>query len=71
MKKFAALLLIAGSAVALSACETGNGMGNVDTQPPYSTERTASHSDSATVETRTPVVTEQRSDRVFRRVQTK
>ena len=41
MKKLAATLCIAGTALALSACDTV-GTGNVETAAPYGTERTAS-----------------------------
>ncbi len=67
MNKFAMTLCIAGTAMALSACDT-MGRGDVDTAPPYATERTASHSNaSATTRTETPV----RSERVFKEYQTK
>ena len=42
MKKVIALACLIGSTVALSACGS-TGTGYVDTQPPYSDERTASH----------------------------
>jgi hypothetical protein len=41
MNKLFALLCIAGTAFALSACDT-TGNGNVETAVPYTTERTAS-----------------------------
>ncbi len=41
MKKFIATVCLLGSALALSACES-TGTGYVDTQPPYTQERTAS-----------------------------
>lgn len=57
MKKVIAVACLLGSTVALSAC--GNtGTGYVDTQPPYSHERTASHADPvapAPVRTAAPV----------------
>lgn len=62
MKKLAATLCIAGTAMALSACDT-TGQGNVETAAPYATERTASHSEA-------PVVV-QREERVFRTTQSK
>lgn len=49
MKKVIAMACLIGSTVALSACGS-TGTGYVDTQPPYSDERTASH----TVETAAP-----------------
>lgn len=65
MKKFAATLCIAGTAIALSACDT-TGTGNVDTAPPYSTERTASHGSEAPAPA--PAAP---AERVFREYQTK
>ena len=40
MKKLVATLCMIGSVAALAACDK-TGTGYVDTQPPYSTERTA------------------------------
>ena len=65
MKKFAATLCIAGTAMALSACET-SGMGNVDSEPPYAQERTASHGSEAPAPA--PAAP---AERVFREYQTK
>lgn len=65
MKKFAVTLCIAGTAIALSACET-TGTGDVDTAPPYATERTASHGSEAA-----PAPAPQPAERVFREYQTK
>lgn len=65
MKKFAATLCIAGTAIALSACDT-TGMGEVDTAPPYASERTAGY-DSEPAMAPEPAPAE----RVFREYQTK
>lgn len=65
MKKLLATVCIAGSAIALSACDT-TGRGNVDTGAPYEMERTASHS-TGDVEVRS----ERDSERTFRKMQTK
>ncbi len=46
MKKLALTLCIAGTAIALSACES-TGTGNVETAVPYESERTASHDTTA------------------------
>lgn len=46
MKKLIASLCLLGSVVALSACDSA-GDGYVDTQPPYSTERTAGATQAA------------------------
>lgn len=46
MKKVIASLALLGSVVALSACDS-SGDGYVDTQPPYSTERTAGATQAA------------------------
>ena len=67
MKKFAATLCIAGTAMALSACET-SGYGNVDSEPPYATERTASHGNNAAPAAPAPAP---RAERVFKEYQTK
>ena len=67
MKKLLATLCIAGSAFTLSACETV-GMGDIDTAPPYATERTAGYSsEPAPMKKKSPAPVE----RVFREVQTK
>ena len=64
MKKFAATLCIAGTAIALSACGT-SGTGNVDTSAPYDTERTAGYGSEAPAPAPAP------AERVFREYQTK
>ncbi|MGH1399025.1 MAG: hypothetical protein ACRBCT_07415 [Alphaproteobacteria bacterium] len=66
MKKLIATLCIAGSAFALSACDT-TGMGYVDTAPPYADDRTASHGPEAVA----PVKRVAPAERVFREVQSK
>lgn len=67
MKKLAATLCVIGTAFTLGACDT-MGAGNVETAPPYSSERTAGYEDA-------PVVVEReqprRAERVFRQKQTK
>ncbi|MEZ5918621.1 MAG: hypothetical protein R3D66_01430 [Alphaproteobacteria bacterium] len=69
MKKLAATVCILGTAMALSACETNGGMGNVDTAPPYASERTAGWSqDAAPAPVRQAPAQE---ERVFRQVQSK
>ncbi len=69
MKKTFATILVAGSTLALSACNT---TGNVDTQPPYSMERTAKSTKVATPVVATPVETPVApAERVFQRAQTK
>jgi hypothetical protein len=55
MNKLFALLCIAGTAFALSACDT-TGSGNVETAVPYTNERTASGEPA-------PVVAEERTFR--------
>ncbi len=62
MKKLAATLCIAGTALTLAACDT-TGTGNVDTAAPYSAERTAGYDD-------TPAAAPAQ-ERVFRDVQSK
>ena len=62
MNKFAATLCIVGTALALSACETGT---TFDSGSNYATSRTAGQLDAEAA----PVV--QRTERVFREVQTK
>lgn len=42
MKKLAATLCIAGTVLGLAACES-TGSGNVETAPPYASERTAGY----------------------------
>jgi hypothetical protein len=61
MKNLAVTLCIAGTALALTACDT-TGQGNVETAAPYATERTASGDNSAA-----PA----REERVFRSSQSK
>ena len=62
MKKFAATLCIAGTAIALSACETGT---TYDSGASYATERTAGEVDAAAPAPAAP------AERVFREYQTK
>lgn len=75
MNKFAATLCIAGTALALSACGTSTTTGELDTAPPYSTERTAGYSSEAAP--RVPVKTVKKQirkaqpERVFKAAQTK
>lgn len=52
MKKLVATLCLAGTTLALSACDTTS-MGEKDILPPYGLERTAQHQQKAEV---TPVV---------------
>lgn len=69
MKKLIATVAIIGSTFTLSACGT-SGLGNVDNGPPYTDERTATHSthvSPAPVKRAAPV----RAERVFREVQSK
>lgn len=63
MKKLAATLCIAGTVLGLAACDS-TGMGNVETAPPYATERTAGAHDM-------PAATHASSERVFRGAQSK
>ncbi|HOO82048.1 MAG TPA: hypothetical protein PK513_06070 [Alphaproteobacteria bacterium] len=65
MKKFAATLCIAGTAIALSACDTTK-MGDVDTAPPYASERTAGYASEPA-----PAPAPAPAERVFREYQTK
>ena len=68
MKTFSTILCIAGTAVAVSAC---NGqMGNYEDEAPYAQERTATHSGTASASPRQPAP-EPRAERVFREQQTK
>lgn len=60
MKKLLATLMIAGTAVTLSACDT-TGTGNVETAAPYETERTASGEQAPAPQ----------AERVFRSTQSK
>lgn len=64
MNKFAATLCIVGTALALSACETGT---TFDSGSNFATSRTAGQIDRVDTVKRAPVQTE----RVFREVQTK
>lgn len=63
MKKLAATLCIAGSVLGLAACES-TGTGNVETAPPYASDRTAGY-DS------TPAATAPAAERSFRGAQSK
>ncbi len=68
MKKALATFCLIGSTLAVSACDT-TGEGNVETQPPYALERTASHEQAApVVATPTRVAP---AEKVFQRAQTK
>lgn len=58
MNKFVATICIVGTALVLSACETAS---SYDSGASYATERTAGNVDAAPAKT----------ERVFRRVQTK
>lgn len=66
MKKLVATLCLAGSAFALSACDT-TGTGDVDTAAPYALERTATHSSTPAA---TPVYVKP-AEPVFQAAQTK
>ena len=68
MKKLIATIAILGSAATLSACNT-TGMGNIDTEPPYADERTATYGDEVVMSKPRPAPA--RAERVFREVQTK
>jgi hypothetical protein len=64
MKNFIVTLCFASAALTLAACETASSTsGNVDTQAPYSTERTASSGDVA--------VQPAEAERVFKSYQSK
>ncbi len=68
MKTFSTILCIAGTAVALSACNGGQ-LGNFEDEAPYAQERTATHSNTVS-----PAPAKQpapRAERVFRAQQTK
>jgi hypothetical protein len=62
MKKLAATLCIAGSVLGLAACES-TGTGNVETAPPYASERTAGYDSTPAAAPAT--------ERVFRGAQSK
>ncbi len=62
MKKLAATLCIAGTVLSLAACES-TGTGNVETAPPYASERTAGSVDAPAAEAQ--------SERTFRGSQSK
>ncbi|MCC7304739.1 MAG: hypothetical protein IT558_00605 [Alphaproteobacteria bacterium] len=62
MKKFLSTLFIAGTVLTLAACES-TGTGNVETAPPYASERTAGAMDAPA-----PAAS---SERVFRGAQSK
>lgn len=66
MKTFSTILCIAGTAVALSACN-GAPLGNYDDAAPYAQERTATH----TPTTSPAPAPAPRAERVFREQQTK
>ena len=67
MKTFSTILCIAGTAVALSACNTSGPMGNYEDEPPYAQERTATHSNTVSP----APAPAPRAERVFREQQTK
>ncbi len=72
MKKSVATFCLLGATLALSACDSTT-MGDVDTGPPYTMDRTASHdqevkSSPAVVATPTRVAP---AEKVFQRAQTK
>ncbi len=68
MKKVIATFCLVGSTIALSACGT-TGMGDVDTAPPYTMERTASGTKKvAPAPVPTPIAP---AETVFQRAQTK
>lgn len=64
MKKFATTLCIAGSVLALAACETGN---TYDSGASYATDRTAGDVDAMAAKAPAPV----KAERVFKTYQTK
>ncbi len=79
MKKAFATFCLVGGALTLSACDT-TGMGDQDTQPPYSLERTATHTKGAApaeatskyaAPTRSTPSRVAPAERVFQRAQTK
>ncbi len=67
MKNTLAILCLAGSTIALSACT--DGMGNVDTAPPYTMSRTAIHTQEAVYVA--PAEEVAPAEPVFQRAQTK
>ena len=67
MKKIIATTCLLVSTVALSACDTV-GSGNVDREPPYAMERTASHQQE---EVYVEPVRAAPAERIFQRAQTK
>ncbi len=67
MKHTLAILCLAGSTIALSAC---NGTGHVDTDPPYALERTATHTQVQQEVYVAPTAVAP-AERVFQRAQTK
>ncbi len=71
MKKVVATLCLVGSTVALAACDTTGTSGNVDTQPPYELERTASHDKSAPAPVAATPTKVAPAEKVFQRAQTK
>ena len=64
MKKFGTTLCIAGSVLALAACETSN---SYDSGASYATERTAGDVDAAAAQKPAPV----KAERVFKAYQSK
>ena len=68
MKNTLAILCLAGSTIALSAC---NGTGHIDTDPPYALERTATHTQEMQQEMYVAPTAVAPAERVFQRAQTK
>ncbi len=72
MKKSFATFCLLGATLALSACDSTS-MGDVDHEPPYAMERTATH-DKDMVKSSPVVATPTRvapAEKVFQRAQTK
>ncbi len=70
MKKVIATIFIVGSTFALSACDTAQ-TGNIDTQPPYTMERTVPTKEQTTEAAAVTPVVVAPAERVFQRAQTK
>jgi len=73
MKKTLATLCLVGSTLALTACDSTT-MGDVDTQPPYAMERTATHEQGTMMKAAPVVQTPTRvapAEQVFQRAQSK
>ncbi len=69
MKKTTATFCLLGATLALSACGTAT-TGNVDTNPPYAMERTATYGDGMSAPAATPTRVAP-AEKVFKRAQTK